>query len=76
MGQKLTQSEVNDFEASGFVLSDGEMDSISIEANLPLGESTSTLTSIPFSTNMDIQSLHPIGVSNPIVPDGDKRSKH
>ena len=72
----MTQSEVDDFEASGFVLNDGGMDSKSVEAGLPLGESAPTFASAPFPIDLDIQSLHPVGVSSPIVPDGDKRPKH
>ena len=73
---KLIQSEVDDFKALGFVLSNGVMDSVSVEANLPLEESIPTLASAPLSADLDIQSLHPVGVSSPIVPDGDKRPKH
>ena len=71
-GTKLIQSKVDDFKASGFVLSDGEMDSVLVEADLPLEELAPTLASIPFSADLDIQSLHLVGVSNPIVSDGDK----
>ena len=76
LGTKLTQSEIDDFEASGFVLNDGRMDSESVEAGLPLGESPTTFASAPFPIHLDNQSLHPVGVSSPVIPDGDKRPKH
>ena len=52
------------------------MDLVFVEADLPLGESALTLASTPFPANLDIQSLHPVGVSSPIVPEGNKRPKH
>ena len=76
LGTKLTQSEVDDFEALGFVLNDGGMDSESVEAGLPLGESPPTFASAPIPTELDVQSLHPVGVSNHVISDGDKRPKH
>ena len=76
LGTELIQSEVDDFEALGFVLHDGGMDSESVEAGLPLGESPLTFASAPLLIDLDIQSLHPVGVSNPVISDGDKRPKH
>ena len=76
LGTKLTQSEVDDFEASGFLLSDAGMGLESIVASLPLEESPLTFASAPFLVDLDIQSLHPVGVSSPVILDGDKRPKH
>ena len=76
LGTKLTQSEVDDFKASSFVLNDGGMDSESVEAGLPLGESAPTFASAPFPADLDIQSLHLVGVSSPVILDDDKRPKH
>ena len=39
-------------------------------------ESAPTFASAPFPADLDIQSLHPVGVSSPIIPDNDKRPKH
>ena len=72
----MIQSEVDDFEASDFVLNDGGMDSESVEAGLPLGESPPIFASAPFPVDLDIQSLHPVGISSPVIPDDDKRPKH
>ena len=72
----MTQSEVDDFKASGFVLNDGGMDLESVEASLPLEESPPTFASAPFSIDLDVQSLHPVGVSSLVISDGDKRPKH
>ena len=52
------------------------MDSESVEAGLPLGESPPTFASAPIPTELDVQSLHLVGVSNPVISDGDKRPKH
>ena len=52
------------------------MDSISVEADLPLEELVPTLASALLSADLDIQSLHLVGVSRLVVLDGDKRPKH
>ena len=58
------------------VLNNGVVDLVLVEVDLPLEESIPTLASVPLSADLDIQSLHPIGVSSPIVPDNDTRPKH
>ena len=72
LGTKLIQSKVDDFEASDFVLNDGGMDWESVEAGLPLEESPLTFASASIPIDLDVQSLHPVGVSNPVISDGDK----
>ena len=73
---KLIQSKVDDFDATRLIFSDGVMDFVSEDLDLPLQELLTHVASVPPSPAVDLQSLYAVGVSSPVVYDGDKQPKH